>query len=379
MKKIIALMLAVLMLISFSACGEKYSSTYSDYAEGKIYVEMVIKDHGLMTIELDPAVAPITVHNFATLVSQGFYDGLTFHRIIENFMIQGGDPEGTGRGGSDKNIKGEFSANGIENNLSHKRGVISMARSQANDSASSQFFICHADSTYLDGNYAAFGQVVEGLEIVDSVATVATDSNDAPTEKVVIDYAKIVHGEELIAGIDTTEETRPDWGRGDSIDVEMSVKNFGVIKLRLNHTQAPITVENFVELVEKGFYDGLTFHRIIKDFMIQGGDPDGNGTGGSDKTIKGEFYYNGVNNTLSHKRGVISMARSNDFNSASSQFFICHKDSTHLDGQYAAFGQVTEGLDVVDKIAEVETNSSDAPREDVVIEYIKVIETEEKK
>ncbi|MBR6651098.1 MAG: peptidylprolyl isomerase [Clostridia bacterium] len=154
----------------------------------------------------------------------------------------------------------------------------------------------------------------------------------------------------------------------------MSVKDFGVIKLTLDHKQAPITVENFVSLVEKGFYDGLTFHRIIEDFMIQGGDPKGNGTGGSDENIKGEFAANYVNNTISHKRGVISMARSQDYNSASSQFFICHADATYLDGQYAAFGQVTEGLDVVDKIAAVETDDSDYPDEKVVIEYIKVID-----
>ncbi len=374
MKRFIALLLAAIMLLSITGCGKTYKATYTSYEEDNIYVEMVVKGHGLMTIELYPDVAPITVHNFATLVSEGFYDGLTFHRIIENFMIQGGDPEGTGAGGSDKNIKGEFSANGVENNLAHDRGVISMARSQACDSASSQFFICHAKSAHLDGQYAAFGRVVEGLEVVDSIATVATDSNDAPTEKVVIEYAKLVYGADNIESIDTTEETRADWGRGDSINVEMSVKDFGIIKLTLDHKQAPITVENFVSLVEEGFYDGLTFHRIIENFMIQGGDPRGTGTGGSDQTIKGEFAANYVNNTISHKRGVISMARSSDYNSASSQFFICHADSTYLDGNYAAFGYVTEGLDVVDKIATVETDDSDYPEEKVVIEYIKVID-----
>lgn len=374
MKRFIAILLAAVMLLSVTSCGKTYKSTFTSYEEDNIYVEMVVKGHGLMTIELYPDIAPITVSNFATLVSEGFYDGLTFHRIIEDFMIQGGDPEGTGAGGSENNITGEFAANGIENNLSHDRGVISMARSQANDSASSQFFICHKKSDFLDGNYAAFGKVVEGLEVLDSIATVSTDSNDAPAEKVVIEYAKLVYGADSIDKIDTTEETRPDWGRGDSINVEMSVKDFGVIKLTLDHKQAPITVENFVSLVEKGFYDGLTFHRIIEDFMIQGGDPKGNGTGGSDENIKGEFAANYVNNTISHKRGVISMARSQDYNSASSQFFICHGDATYLDGQYAAFGQVTEGLDVVDKIATVETNDNDYPAEKVVIEYIKVID-----
>lgn len=374
MKRILAIMIAAVMLLSVAGCGKTYKTTFTSYEEENIYVEMVVKGYGLMTIELYPDVAPITVRNFATLVSEGFYDGLTFHRIIEGFMIQGGDPEGTGAGGSENNIIGEFAANGIENDLSHDRGVISMARSQAYDSASSQFFICHQKSDFLDGDYAAFGKVVEGLEVLDSIANVATDSNDAPAEKVVIDYAKLVYGADRVEKIDTTEETRPDWGRGDSINIEMSVKDFGVIKLTLDHKQAPITVENFVSLVEKGFYDGLTFHRIIEDFMIQGGDPKGNGTGGSDENIKGEFAANYVNNTISHKRGVISMARSQDYNSASSQFFICHADATYLDGQYAAFGQVTEGLDVVDKIAAVETDDSDYPDEKVVIEYIKVID-----
>ena len=130
------------------------------------------------------------------------------------------------------------------------------------------------------------------------------------------------------------------------------VKNYGTIKLELDADKAPITVANFAKLVNEGFYDGLTFHRIIDGFMIQGGDPLGNGTGGSSERIKGEFRLNGVDNNISHVRGVISMARSNAYNSASSQFFIVHEDSTFLDGQYAAFGKVTEGIEIVDKICE---------------------------
>ena len=136
------------------------------------------------------------------------------------------------------------------------------------------------------------------------------------------------------------------------VNVEIDVKDYGIIKLELDANTAPITVTNFVNLAKDGFYDGLTFHRIINGFMIQGGDPDHNGTGGSKKTIKGEFSSNGVENNISHTRGVISMARSNDNNSASSQFFIVHQDSTFLDGNYAAFGHVTEGMDIVDKIEE---------------------------
>lgn len=136
-------------------------------------------------------------------------------------------------------------------------------------------------------------------------------------------------------------------------NVKMEIRDFGTITLSLDPVTAPITVANFVRLAEMGFYDGLTFHRIIRGFMIQGGDPDHNGTGGSMDTIRGEFAMNGFNNTLSHKRGVISMARSMNPNSASSQFFIVHEDSTFLDGQYAAFGVVTDGIDVVDAIAKM--------------------------
>jgi Peptidyl-prolyl cis-trans isomerase (rotamase) - cyclophilin family len=146
-------------------------------------VKMVIitmEDGSQINLELSPEVAPVTVANFEKLVGEGFYDGLIFHRVISGFMIQGGDPTGTGMGGSKTNIKGEFKANGVNNTLSHKRGVISMARSSKYDSASSQFFICHADATFLDGNYAAFGQVTSGLETVDKIAGVRTDSGDKP-------------------------------------------------------------------------------------------------------------------------------------------------------------------------------------------------------
>ena len=131
----------------------------------------------------------------------------------------------------------------------------------------------------------------------------------------------------------------------------IEVEGFGTIKLELNATNTPITVSNFAQLANDGFYDGLTFHRIIEGFMIQGGDPLGNGTGGSERPIKGEFIENGITNAIQHKRGVISMARSADNDSASSQFFIMHQDAEHLDGSYAAFGKVTEGMDVVDAIA----------------------------
>lgn len=135
-------------------------------------------------LELYPEKAPVTVENFLKLVKGGFYDGLIFHRVIEGFMIQGGDPTGTGTGGAKEKIKGEFLANGVANDLRHERGVISMARGRANDSASSQFFIVHRDAPHLDGNYAAFGRVVEGMDAVDEIAAVETDFGDRPLKEV---------------------------------------------------------------------------------------------------------------------------------------------------------------------------------------------------
>ena len=160
--------------------------------------------------------------------------------------------------------------------------------------------------------------------------------------------------------------------------VTIDVQDYGTISLELDADTAPISVTNFINLANEGFYDGLTFHRIISGFMIQGGDPNGNGTGGSEKTIKGEFSANGVENDISHVRGVISMARAYDPDSGSSQFFIVHEDSTSLDGQYAAFGHVTEGMDVVDAICEAvpvqDNNGTVAAADQPVITAVTVVD-----
>ena len=148
------------------------------YDSGKHHATIEVEDYGTIELELNASNAPITVSNFAHLANEGFYDGLTFHRIIKDFMVQGGDPNGDGTGGSDVNIKGEFSANGIVNAIQHKRGVISMARSSANDSASSQFFIMHADTDSLDGQYAAFGKVTDGMDVVDELAEVPVEDGN---------------------------------------------------------------------------------------------------------------------------------------------------------------------------------------------------------
>lgn len=160
--------------------------------------------------------------------------------------------------------------------------------------------------------------------------------------------------------------------------VTIDVQDYGTISLELDADTAPISVTNFINLANEGFYDGLTFHRIISGFMIQGGDPNGNGTGGSEKTIKGEFSANGVENDISHVRGVISMARANDPDSGSSQFFIVHEDSTFLDGQYAAFGHVTDRMDVVDAICEAvpvqDNNGTVAAADQPVITAVTVVD-----
>lgn len=156
--------------------------------------------------------------------------------------------------------------------------------------------------------------------------------------------------------------------------VVIELENGKKIKLELYPDKAPITCENFEKLVREGFYDGLIFHRVIKGFMIQGGDPQGTGMGGSKEKIKGEFAMNGVPNDLKHTRGVISMARSMNPNSASSQFFIMHKDAPHLDGQYAAFGKVVEGIEAVDEIAESKTDYNDRPLSDIKMKKVYIEE-----
>lgn len=172
------------------------ASAAGEYLEGLHHVEIEVKDYGTMALELDADTAPITVTNFIGLAQDGFYDGLTFHRIISGFMIQGGDPLGNGSGGADQTIKGEFLQNGVENDISHKRGVISMARAQDPDSASSQFFIVHEDSEFLDGSYAAFGHVTEGMEIVDKICgdVAVQDDNGtvAPEDQPVITSIKVI-------------------------------------------------------------------------------------------------------------------------------------------------------------------------------------------
>lgn len=204
-RKLISLIVTALLVTMAAGCGsgkndakenqesqeevsqedQAESAEEEELLSGKHYVNINIKDKGTIKVELDADAAPVTVTNFVNLVKEGFYDGLTFHRIIKDFMMQGGDPTGTGMGSSDKTIVGEFASNGVENPISHTRGTISMARSNLPDSASCQFFIMHQDGTYLDGDYAAFGHVTEGMEIVDDICenTEGQDRNGVVPEE----------------------------------------------------------------------------------------------------------------------------------------------------------------------------------------------------
>lgn len=194
---IVAIIIGFIIILSCFLSKKDDEIDEVELMEGKHNVVINVKNYGEIALELDADVAPITVTNFIYLVNKKFYDGLTFHRIVDGFMIQGGDPTGSGYGGSETNIKGEFSKNGVNNSISHVRGVISMARSNAYDSASSQFFIVHEDSTFLDGDYAAFGYVTSGMEVVDKIVSDAKPIDDnglvAESAQPIIESIKVVN------------------------------------------------------------------------------------------------------------------------------------------------------------------------------------------
>ncbi len=224
MKKFLVVLMTALLLLAVSACGEKpaeetasSTATNTEYSQNEtvnktpqttqeadmnypfeiietkdpIPATIEVENYGTIELELYPEIAPISVSNFKYLADKGFYDGLIFHRVIEGFMIQGGCPEGTGTGGPGHHIKGEFLQNGVANNLKHEKGVLSMARSAMPDSAGSQFFIMHEAAPHLDGQYAAFGKVIKGQDIVDKIATTETDYTDRPTSDIVIKTIKV--------------------------------------------------------------------------------------------------------------------------------------------------------------------------------------------
>lgn len=409
---------------------------------GDKIVEMDFRDYGTVKFRLFPEYAELGVENFVGLAEDGFYDGLTFHRIIQDFMIQGGDPLGTGMGG--KSLWGSSFDGGTDAHLIHLPGAVAYANSGTTASNSSQFYIVTGDEAsdemfsyyeqrgvlfsdnakelykqyggtpFLDGNYTVFGQVIDGLDIIYTLQYVATNADDKPLNDVIIDKVRITeyNGEELKwyisdypdfdnpAEHDIANFTEPEIG--DEI-IKMNIKDYGEVKIRLFPEYLSDASENFLELAKQGYYDGLTFHRVINEFMIQGGDPLGTGTGG-ESANGGEFdggkYYN-----LVHVAGALAYANSGSTATNGSQFYIvtgekCDDDYFSqleaygysysekvkegyskagygypgLDGGYTVFGQVIDGLDVVFEVQKTETGEKDKPVEDVIIESITVEE-----
>ncbi len=407
---------------------------------GDKVIEMNIRDYGTVKIRLFPEYADKGVENFTKLAEDGYYDGLTFHRVIEDFMIQGGDPLGTGSGG--KCIWGNSFDGGTDPHLIHAAGAIAYANSGSTATNGSQFYIVTGTEVtdedldyyqngsghtytenarevykkaggtpFLDGNYTVFGQVYEGLDVVFNIQHVDTNSSDKPINDVIMDSVKVTeyNGEELkwyisdydyqapteppVENIDIANFTAPQ--EGETV-VDLKIKDYGDVMIKLFPEYAEKGVENFVEHAKEGYYDGLTFHRVINEFMIQGGDPLGNGMGG--ESIWGGEFDGGTDPHLIHTAGAIAYANSGSTATNGSQFYIVtglvYTDSDfdvlekrgykfsdnakalyktvggtpHLDGGYTVFGQVYDGLDIIFKIQQVETDLSDKPIEDVIIE-----------
>lgn len=409
---------------------------------GDKIVEMDFRGYGTVKFRLFPEYAELGVENFVGLAEDGYYDGLTFHRIIQDFMIQGGDPLGTGTGG--KSLWGSSFDGGTDAHLIHLPGAVAYANSGTTASNSSQFYIVTGEEAtdemfayyeqrsmlfsdnakelykqyggvpYLDGGYTVFGQVIDGLDIVYTIQYVATNANGKPFDDVIIDKVRITeyNGEELKWHIsdypdfdnpaehDIANFTEPEVG--DEI-IKMNIRDYGEVTIRLFPEYLPDACENFVELAKRGYYDGLTFHRVINDFMIQGGDPLGTGMGG--EAANGGQFDGGTYYNLVHVAGALAYANSNGTSTDGSQFYIvtgeeCSEDYfsqleaygysyteklkesyakagygyPFLDGKYTVFGQVIDGLDVVFEVQKAETDENDKPVEDVIIESITVEE-----
>ncbi len=408
-------------------------------------ITMNIRDYGTVKIRLFPEYADKGVENFVELAKKGYYDGLKFHRVINDFMIQGGDPNGNGTGG--ESIWGGKFNGGTDPHLIHTAGALAYANSGDISTSGSQFFIVtgtvctesdienyrssgynissDAEKIYttaggapwLDGNYTVFGQVYQGLDIIFNIQKVSTDTgNNKPMQDVIIDSVTVdkYDGEEIKWYISDYDDYDPQATvpveevsienftapkKGDKV-ISMNIKDYGEVKFRLFPEYADKGVENFIGLAEQGYYDGLTFHRIINDFMIQGGDPEGTGRGG--ESIWGESFDGGTDPHLIHSAGAVAYANSGSTSTNGSQFYIVTGElyakedleqyknygynfsdeameiystvggTPWLDGGYTVFGQVYDGLDIVFEIQETTTDENDKPVEDVIIESVKV-------
>ncbi len=458
-KKLLALALCGIMASSaFAGCGKDVEISEGSSVEattqaaapaevdimnftapekGDTIIEMNIRDYGTVKIRLFPEYADKACENFVELAKKGYYDGLTFHRVIRDFMIQGGDPTGTG-GGGESVWGGEFDG-GTDPHLAHVSGALAYANSGGTETDGSQFYIVTGSqevtdelfasyegygysfsnkqkeifkqaggAPFLDGNYTVFGQVIDGLDVVFRAQYVATNANDKPLNDLVIDSVKVTeyNGEEIkwyLKDYDYDDPTKADVvnytapAEGETI-VKMKIKDYGEVKFKLFPEYVPEAVENFVTHAKDGYYDGLTFHRIIDEFMIQGGDPLGTGTGG--ESIWGEKFDGGKYFNLIHAAGALAYANSGGTDSDGSQFYIVtgsvfdedtlagaaqctdsakkvyttYGGAPWLDGNYTVFGQVFDGLDVVFKIQKAETGDNDKPVKDVIIESVTVEE-----
>ena len=432
-------------------------ANYTAPEKGETIIIMKIRDYGEVKIKLFPEYADKGVENFVELAKKGYYDGLTFHRVIKDFMIQGGDPLGIGTGG--ESIWGGKFDGGTDPHLIHAAGAVAYANSGAvtpggspTASDGSQFYIVtgtlvndetfdyyeqnglsfseqakkiyqrNGGAPWLDGSYTVFGQVFEGLDIIFRIQNVTTDqSNNMPMESVIMDSVTVgeYDGEELKWFISDYDYEEPTEETTEAVDIsDYPVANFTApeegetvvsmkiegydnpVKIKLFPEYADKGVENFVELAKSGYYDGLTFHRVIEDFMIQGGDPEGNGTGG--ESIWGGEFDGGTDPHLIHAPGAIAYANSGSTATNGSQFYIVTGDKLedsylselesygfmfsdeakdiyaklggvpHLDGSYTVFGQVFDGLDTVFAVQSVSTEGNDKPVDDVIIESVTV-------
>ncbi len=401
MKKFISGILAITLIclsLSLVSCGGEMKAkpfdaeiTVDTTGHSLHYVEMTIKNYGTVSITLDATVAPITVQNFLNLANKGYFNNTKISRLQHGFVMQN-----EGGAGTDC-IKGEFSENGVKNNLKHKKGIISMARNGISmNSASDQFFFMLSDYAGLDGSYASFGWVTKGMNILEAIEKdISTDDyiNESGflTDKAMLTITEVKvtgnNGVDMpkIPGAPTEAEPfTPSLSintDGHKLHtVEMSLKDYGKVTMVLDETVAPITVANFLKLVNEGYYDGLSIIRMQYDFVVQ------IGGGKETDTIKGEFSNNGVPNGLLHRKGILSMARADSFDSATNQFFIMLDSNSNLNGSYASFGWVTSGMNILEYIESnimfhaLEENSNGynmgflKEEYQPIIEYIKVVD-----
>lgn len=443
-KKLLSALLLVMLLFPLIACSNdveegEFSPIYSDTETNHVYLEIHYTNAkgnaatGAIVIELFPDVAPLTVRHFQSLVKEGFYDGLIFHRVDKGYLIQGGSPNGTGDGVASSTVKGEFSLNGVTNSLSHTRGTVSMARSDLSyDSASSQFFILQKDAPTLDGSYAAFGRVIHGMSTVDAISKTKT-RDEVPLSPVTIRHAKFVivgqatdtttpttaretpsaavsltptettlaqttEQDQTTSSIQSTSviepaapneeaefDTRPirlqDYCLTSTVtdlvllSISYTASNgkhqTASVAIRLDFTTAPQTASRFQVDVQNGSYDGISFSYINKSLMIQADSPT--------QAVTEEVSSTESTSILPHRRGVVSLLPISGNDTVVFRLIMLSQDLTVLDGESVAFGAVVYGMDAVDEISllqtkiDPQTGMKTAPLSPVVITSAKFL------